>query len=63
MAIFVPRHKDKSLFQVKEWPIHVHVAVPNVPSASDRTRFDDDQYKLVAWAELYDTKDAASKRL
>jgi hypothetical protein len=61
IAILVPRHAGQNLFRVTDWPIYVHVAVPNVPDAEERTNFDGREYQLVAWAELYETKEAVGQ--
>ena len=57
--ILAPRHVGANLFPVSEWPIHVHVAVPNDATAVDKEHFRRGEYIHIAWGDLYRTKQEA----
>jgi hypothetical protein len=56
--ILATRHVGESLFPILRWPVFVHVARPLVP-IEDRDVLHDGEMEPIAWAELYQTEDAA----
>jgi hypothetical protein len=60
--IIATRHKGVSLFPIKEWPVFVHVARLLIDNPEERDRVHDDEFKLIAWAELYATEASAREK-
>lgn len=60
--LIATRHRGDSLFPIKEWPVFVHVARLLVDNPEDRETIHDNEFELIAWAELYPTEDAAKKK-
>ena len=62
LLLVAPRHLGASLFPINEWPISVHVARPLIDHPELRDRLRQQEYVLIAWAELYRTEaDARSE--
>ena len=60
-VVIATRHQGASLFPIVEWPVFVHVARLLVPyEGQDRIRTD--ELEVIAWAELYDTEEAARSK-
>ena len=59
--IIAPRHVGESLFPIQQWPVYVHVARSLVP-IQGRVVIHDKEMESIAWAELYQTEDAAWKK-
>lgn len=56
VLLIATRHKGESLFPIKEWPVFVHVARLLIDHPEERERIRDDEFELIAWAELYPTE-------
>lgn len=57
-VILATRHVGDSLFPILHWPVFVHVARPLVPIEGQDV-LHDDEMESIAWAEVYQTEDAA----
>jgi hypothetical protein len=57
-VILATRHVGESLFPIQRWPVFVHVARPLVP-IEGRDMLHDGELESIAWAEIYQTEDAA----
>lgn len=57
-VVLATRHAGESLFPIQRWPVFVHVARPLVP-IEGRGVLHDDEMESIAWAEIYETEDAA----
>jgi hypothetical protein len=57
--LIATRHKSDSLFPIKEWPVFVHVARLLIENPESREPIHDNEFELIAWAELYATEAAA----
>jgi len=57
-VILATRHAGESLFPIQHWPVFVHVVRPLV-STEGRVVLHDDEMESIAWAEVYQTEDAA----
>jgi hypothetical protein len=57
-VVLATRHLGDSLFNVRRWPVSVHVARPLVPLDS-RDLVHDDEMEEIAWAEIYQTEQSA----
>jgi len=60
-VILATRHVGESLFPVQRWPVFVHVARPLVPT-EERDVLHDGELESIAWAEIYQTEDAARSK-
>lgn len=61
-VIVATRHEGESLFPIKRWPVFVHVARLLVAyEGQDALR--NDEMETIAWAELYETEEAAREKL
>jgi hypothetical protein len=58
-VVVATRHAGFSLFPISEWPAFVHMAYPMVERPEQREVLHDSELKLIAWAELYRTEEAA----
>ena len=54
--ILASRHKDHSLFPIKEWPAYVHVARPVVGNIEDIFFINESDIELIGWGEIYKDK-------
>ena len=57
-VVLATRHQGDSLFPVDRWPAFVHVARLLVPYEG-QDRILDAELEAIAWAELYETEEAA----
>jgi hypothetical protein len=53
------RHKGAPLFPIKEWPGYVHVARLLIENPEQREQIHDNEFQLIASAELYRTEEDA----
>lgn len=61
-VIVATRHRGQSLFPIKQWPVFVHVARLLVPyEGQDVVR--NNELDAFAWAELYETEQAARDKV
>lgn len=64
LVLVAPRHRGTSLFPIEEWPVFVHVARALIDHPELRDSLRQEEYELIAWAELYRTEeDARSKAM
>lgn len=61
-VIVAARYKGDSLFPIVEWPAFVHVARILVDNPGHRDIIHSDELEEIAWAELYETYDAARNK-
>ena len=61
--VFAGRHESYSIFLVNEWPLYVHVAVPLTNKFELDSLIGDDDIKLIAWGELYQTAEGAIRSI
>ena len=61
-VLLATRHKGASLFPIKAWPVFVHVSRLLIDNPADREQIHDNEFELIAWAELYATEAAASAK-
>ena len=54
--VLASRHKDHSLFPIKEWPAYVHVARPVVDNIEDIFFINKSDIELIGWGEIYKDK-------
>jgi hypothetical protein len=59
--VLTNRHLNSSIFNIKEWPIHVHVAILKKDYSEDTFIIDENDIETIAWAELFKTFDLAKK--
>jgi hypothetical protein len=59
MGIVPPKHIGSSLFPINKWPAFVYVARPLIENPELRDKLQDDEFELIAWAELYRNEDDA----
>lgn len=59
IVVIATRHTGSSLFPIKEWPVHVHVARPLVDNLEQHEHIEDNEIEEIAWAELYPTEESA----
>jgi hypothetical protein len=59
LVIIATRHQGSSLFPITSWPVYVHVARPLISDPELRSRLGEDEFKSVAWAEIYRTEEDA----
>jgi len=57
--LIATRHKGDSLFPIRKWPVLVHVARPLIENPERREQIHDNEFQLIAWAELYRTEEDA----
>jgi hypothetical protein len=50
------RHKGASLFPIKEWPVFVYVSRLLIENPEEREQIHDNEFELIAWAEIYETE-------
>lgn len=62
MVLLAPRHRGDSLFPIREWPVCVHVARLLIDNPAERDHLEDEEFELIAWAELYPTEQAAKAK-
>ena len=55
-VVFASRHEGVSLFPIEEWPAYVHVGRLTVPFAEDEFALKRDDLRVMAWAELYESR-------
>lgn len=60
-VILATRHQGASLFPIVNWPVYVHVAYLLL-SPKGNSVINDDEIKLIAWAELYPTEQSARNK-
>jgi hypothetical protein len=58
-VIVATRHKESSLFPVDKWPVFIHVAEPLVAQSDLLEAVRSDEFRSIAWAELYRTEQEA----
>ncbi len=56
LMLLATTHQGSSLFHITEWPVDVHVARPLLDHPELLDALQDDQFELIAWAELYRTE-------
>jgi hypothetical protein len=56
------RHQGYTLFPIDQWPAYVHVARLLVEAPETREYVRDDEFALIAWAELYPTWEDARRK-
>ena len=54
--LLATRHKGESLFPIDKWPVFVYVARLFIDNPQQRDQVHDNEFELIAWAELYRTK-------
>jgi hypothetical protein len=59
ILLVATRHVGSSLFPISEWPVSVHVVVPLVDKPAQVEALNSDQFKEIAWAELYKSEEDA----
>jgi hypothetical protein len=62
VVVFATRLKGESLFPVNEWPVSVYVVRPLIGDPQLRDQLRQDEFELIAWAELYQTEESARLR-
>ncbi|MBS1849359.1 MAG: hypothetical protein JST79_00490 [Acidobacteria bacterium] len=62
LIILATRYVGSSLFPINRWPMDVHVAVPLVGDPQRRETLRADEFKSMAWAELYRTEEDAQRK-
>lgn len=62
MVLVASRHKDCSLFPIVDWPAYVHVARPLIENPDSKKYIRDNEFEVIAWAELYPTEAAAKEK-
>ena len=62
LLVLATRHQGTSMFPVSEWPLYVHVALPLVPNPDQRDSLEQEELESIAWAELYETEEAAKAK-
>ena len=62
LVLLATRYVGNSLFPINRWPMEVHVAVPLVGDPQHRETIAADEFKSVAWAELYRTEEDALRK-
>jgi hypothetical protein len=62
LVIFLTRHVGDSLFPINRWPMPVHLAVATVVDPAHRETLRADEFKSLAWAELYRTEEDAQRK-
>lgn len=62
VVVVATRHAGDSLFPIEEWPVFVHVARCLTEVSKAREILMDKDLEEIAWAELYQTEEAARKR-
>jgi hypothetical protein len=60
-VILATRHAEESLFPIGRWPVFVRVIRPLV-SIEGRDALRDDEMESIAWAEVYETEEAARRK-
>ncbi|MDC0358637.1 hypothetical protein OAO01_07460 [Oligoflexia bacterium] len=60
-VILATRHDGTSLFPVSEWPLYIHVA-RLLHDVADKSELTENDLELIGWAEIYRTKQEASKQ-
>lgn len=64
LVLVATRHEENStLFPITHWPVYVHVARLLVENPELLGRLQEDQFKSIAWAELYRTEEDAQKKV
>lgn len=58
-VIISPRHQGSSLFPISEWPTFVHVARPLIDNIENCDVLAENEFELIAWAEIYQTEEEA----
>lgn len=53
------RHRGETLFPIAKWPVSVYVLVPLIDDPEKVDELKENEYKLIAWAEIYRTELAA----
>jgi len=53
------RHRGETLFPIAKWPVSVYVLVPLIDDLEEMNELKENEYKLIAWAEIYQTELAA----
>lgn len=53
MVILASRHKEHSIFNIKEWPAYVHVARTLTENIDLRFSVKDTDMELIGWGEIY----------
>ncbi|MEO7841272.1 MAG: hypothetical protein ABIU06_18170 [Anaerolineales bacterium] len=53
------RHRGESLFQIKKWPVSVYVLAPLTEQSEEMEELKENECKLIAWAEIYQTESSA----
>jgi hypothetical protein len=61
--IIATRFQGDSLFPVKKWPVYVHLARPLIKGIENIDYIRDDEFEVIAWAELYPTKKDAEANI
>lgn len=51
--VFASRHKDFSLFPIRQWPAYVHVAALQTNLKEELMCMKESDIKLIAWGELF----------
>jgi len=59
LVIVAARLKEGSLFPVRSWPVYVYVARSLIGNPELRDTMTSDEFKLIAWAELYPSEQDA----
>ena len=54
--ILANRHQGYSLFPIKQWPSYVHVAIPLSNTLESSEHINENDIKLIAWGELYQSE-------
>ena len=57
-VVVASRHQGEPLFPIKRWPVFVHVVLLLVPHEGQNA-VRSDELRAIAWAELYETEEAA----
>lgn len=62
LVVVAPRHRENSLFPVKEWPVAVHVARLLIEDPQERDIVQNTELETIGWAELYQTQASAQQK-
>ncbi len=58
-VLLASRLKGTSVISPIEWPVSVYVLYANINNLEERDSISMDEYRIIAWAEIYKDKDEA----
>ena len=61
MVIVLARLKSNSVVSPSKWPVPVYVLYASITNVEELSNLSEEQYKLIAWAEIYKDKEQAPR--